>query len=406
MLPIYMTGISHTTAPVPVRERFALTATEKNQLMAAIAADPDFDGCVLISTCNRTELWVSGCKLPEQGLHEVLCRFKGQDADAYAPYFLEKSGEDAVAYLFEMTSGLHSRIIGEDQILTQVKRALDDAREAGCCGSILEVLFRSAVTGAKKVKTELSLSTANASAAEIAIRELTAGGMDFRGRKCLVIGNGEMGKRAATALIGLGAQVTVTIRQYRSGIVEVVPGCQRVNYADRYDCVPGCDILVSATSSPNYTITRSELEKCPLREGLILLDLAVPRDIEPAVAELPGVELMDIDSFSVPRTGELESQLARADELLKEQQQKFLNWLGCRDLLPMLDSIGTDFGCDVLFRMGQTLKALPPEQRDAVQNAVLLATGKVLKKALFAVRDQAGADAFRYCVNAMDSAWK
>ena len=162
----------------------------------------------------------------------------------------------------------------------------------------------------------------------------------------------------------------------------------------------------SATSSPNYTITRAELERCGLREHLVLLDLAVPRDIEPTAAELPGVELLDIDSFTVPRTQELELQLAQADALLKEQQQKFLSWLGCRDLLPVLDSIETDFGSDVLFRMGQTLKALPQEQREAVQNALLQATGKVLKKALFSVRDQAGTDAFRKCVTAMDSAWK
>lgn len=402
---IYMTGIDHSTAPVAVRERFSFTSTEKRELTAALAADPKLDGCILLNTCNRTELWVCAPGILSEPLHHILCRSKGLDPAEYGSCFIEQSGETAVNYLFEVTGGLRSRILGEDQILAQVKKALDDARDAGCCGSVLEVLFRSAVTGAKKVKTQLSLSTANASAVDYAMEHLTRQGMDFHDKKCLVIGNGEMGRRAATALIGLGADVTVTIRQYRSGIVEVVPGCRRINYADRYDHIPACDILVSATSSPNYTITKDDLSRCSLPKGLICIDLAVPRDIQPETAELPGITLLDIDSFSVPRTAELDSQLARAKELLGEQQTKFLNWLGCRDLLPGLDALGEAFAADIRFRMGQTLKALPPEQRKNVEEALTVSADKALKKALFAVRDEAGTDTFRRTVSAIEKAF-
>lgn len=405
MIHIYMTGIDHSTAAVRVRERFSFTTTERQELMAQVAANPSFDGCVLLSTCNRTELWVCCHDTPENPLCGILCGFKGLCPEEYRECFVSRSGEDAVRYLFEMTSGLHSRIIGEDQILAQVKKALDEAREAGCCGSVLEVLFRSAVTGAKRVKTRLSLSTANASAVELAIARLRQEGMVFAGKKCLVIGNGEMGKRAATALIALEADVTVTIRQYRSGIVEVVPGCKRINYGDRYAYLPQCDILVSATSSPNFTITKAELEKCGVGAGKIFLDLAVPRDIEPAAAEIPGVVLMDIDSFAVQKTEELEKQLCQAEELLAEQQRKFANWLECRDLLPGLDTLGDAFSEDLLFRMGQTLKGLPADAREAVGAAVRESAEKSLKKALFAVRDEAGADIFRSCVQAMEKAW-
>ncbi|MDD6678863.1 MAG: glutamyl-tRNA reductase [Firmicutes bacterium] len=402
-MQIFMAGIDHSTASVVVRERFSFTTTERNALMGEMSAHPGFEGCVLLSTCNRTELWISSRENASWDPVEILCRFKGLDADTYRPFFCVREGEDAISYLFEVSSGLKSRIIGEDQILAQVKKALNDAREAGCCGSVLDVLFRSAVTGAKKVKTELSLSTANASAVECAIDYLKEKGMVFAGKKCLVIGNGEMGKRTASALLSLGAQVTVTIRQYRSGIVEVVPGCKRIDYSQRYSLIPQCDMVVSATSSPNTTITYGNLTECGDCRGKIFIDLAVPRDIDPEIGSLEGVELLNIDSFSVPRTEELLKQLAQAEMLLAEQKKKFLNWFECRDMLPEVEQAGDRFAEEVLFRMGGTLKSLklPPEESERLRQAVRDAARKELKKTVFTLRDEAGIDVFRRCLAAV-----
>lgn len=400
-MQILMTGIDHGSASVEVRERFSFTQREKPEVMKAIADLPGYDGCVLLSTCNRTELWVSCAEGMQCDLPALLCSFRQLDAEAYRPYFRSRSGEEAVNYLFEVSSGLQSRIIGEDQILAQVKSARDLAREADACGSVLDVLFRSAVTGAKKVKTELSISTANASAVNYAIAQLTQQGMDFAGKSCLVIGNGEMGKRAASALLALGAKVTVTIRQYRSGIVEVVPGCERINYSERYGLIPDCDMVVSATSSPNMTITASALAEIHVKKNTVFLDLAVPRDIDPAVRDM-GLALLDIDSVSVPRTAELETQLEQAKLLLEEEKTRFRNWFACRDLLPMVEQLGQSFAEEVLFRMGATLKTLAPEQREAVTSAVRDAAAKELKKTLFHIRDDAGMTVFHSSVTAME----
>ena len=164
----------------------------------------------------------------------------------------------------------------------------------------LEVLFRHAVTGAKRVKSQLLLSTANASAAELAMEQMQVQGYAFSGKRCLVIGNGEMGKRAAAALLAAGASVTVTVRQYRSGLVEVLPGCRRIDYGQRYEYLPSCDLVVSATSSPNVTIRAGGAGPVRADHDLLLLDFAVPRDIDPAVAALPHVTLYNIDRFSFP----------------------------------------------------------------------------------------------------------
>lgn len=401
-MQIIMVGTDHGMAPVEIRERFSFTTTEKQAFMESLSSDAKYDGCILLNTCNRMELWVS-CPEDDQGdLLECICRFKGLEPEQFRPYFVSRSGMEAVSYLFEMASGLRSLIVGEDQILAQVKKAAADAREWGYSGSVLDVLFRSAVTGAKKVKTELSISTANASAVDYAMEMLQSGGMDFSGKKCLVIGNGEMGKRTATALLAMGAEVTVTIRQYRSGIVEVVPGCRRINYSERYSLIPECDIVVSATSSPNTTLSRQALADCGLREGIIFIDLAVPRDIDPAVQELPGVTLMDIDSFSVPRTEELRSQLAQAEEMLQEQKTRFINWVECRDLLPKVEEISERFAGEMSLRMTPAMKALPESQREAMTAAAEDAARKEMKKVIFAVRDESGIDAFRQLVSALD----
>lgn len=400
-MKIIMAGIDHSTAAVEVREHFSFTEREKTEFMQSLYSISEVDGCILLCTCNRTELWVSCDDSAFLDLPVLLCEQKSLDAEKYRQFFFVRTAQEAVHYLFELSSGLHSLIVGEDQILAQVKKALNFAREQACCGGTLDVLFRSAITAAKKVKTELSISTANASAVNFAIAHLAKRSLDFSKRKCLVIGNGEMGKRAASALLELGAEVTVTIRQYRSGIVEVIPSCQRIDYAKRYEVIPSCDIIVSATSSPNTTLTAASLLECGIKPGTVFIDLAVPRDIEPEVRQIPGVELWDIDSFSVPKTEELRIQLEQAEQMLAEQEHKFQNWLEGRDLLPQMERIGNVFGEEVLYRMGGALKSIPQADHEMIQEAVQTAAAKEIRKILFHLRDDVGAETFRQCVEAI-----
>lgn len=400
-MKIVMAGIDHSTASIEIRERFAFLEREKTEFMLELHSRSEVDGCILLCTCNRTELWVCCENDIELDLPEEICRYKNANAVFYRPYFCCRKDQEAIHYLFELSSGLRSLIVGEDQILSQVKKALAFAREHACCGGALDVLFRTAVTASKKVKTELSISTANASAVNFAIQKLAADNVDFSQKKCLVIGNGEMGKRAASALLELGADVTVTIRQYRSGIVEVIPGCRRINYAQRYELIPDCDIIVSATSSPNTTLTAASLIECGIKDGTVFIDLAVPRDIDPETRQIPGATLLDIDSFSVPKTEELQLQLEAAERMLAEQERKFVNWLGGRDLLPKMERIGDAFGEEVLFRMGAILKTLPPEEQELTRAAVQSAAAKEIRKVLFHLRDDIGAETFSQCVDAI-----
>lgn len=337
---IAMVGTDHTLAPVAIRELFAFTSTGRAQALERLKQEPGVLGAVLLTTCNRTELWIHRAGDSQIPLSRLLCDLKGVSPEAYEPCLQERQGLPAVEYLFRLAAGLNSRILGEDQILAQVKDALGFAREAGTADPVLSALFRDAVSGAKQVKTQLTLSTARASAAELGVEALARQGRIPPGTRCLVIGNGEMGKRASKALLELGADVTVTIRQYHKGQVDVLPQCRQIPYGRRYELLPRCQVVVSATASPNVTITRSELESLghPGMEQ-VFLDLAVPRDIQPEVRSLPWVSLYNIDDIALGPDPMLERQLQQARQILQEPLDRFLEWYRIRMLLPRVEGL-------------------------------------------------------------------
>ena len=401
---IQMIGIDHTTAAVDVREKFSFTTTVQARIMAETKALPGVLGALLLSTCNRTELWVHCRPGAEPDLIGCLCAAAGADPAAYGGRFRARRGEEAVAYLFHMASGLQSQIFGDDQILTQVKEALDRARAALCTDTVLEVLFRMAITAAKKVKSGMQTSTANAGAVGSCMELLRSEGYDFRGRKCLVIGNGRMGKLAATALREAGADVTVTVRQYRSGVVEIPVGCARIDYGRRLELLPGSDIVLSATTSPNVTLKYDDVCRASWKPGALFIDLAVPRDIDPRVAALPGIRLFDIDSFRPPESADLQALRARAEAVLAGQIQEFLTWYDCRDMIPLTDRLARQFARDSVARVDTALKSLPLDGGDAagLRSQLEDAAQKQFRRLLFAVRDEAGAAAFRQCLGAVE----
>lgn len=404
---LQMAGIDYTTAPVEIREKFALTSRVRAELMQRLTGGPDVLGTVMLSTCNRTEVWAHCPPGAQPDLAAALCEAAGVEKAAYADRFVHREGEDAVRYLFETASGLRSQVFGEDQILTQVKEALEQAREALCTDSVLEVLFRMAVTGGKKAKSGMQMSMANTSAVDCALHMLQRAGA-LSGKKCLVIGNGKMGRLAAEALRGAGADVTVTVRQYRSGVVEIPRGCRRVDYGARMALVPECDVVLSATASPNVTVKYDEVRALPLRTGVVFIDLAVPRDIDPRVGRLPGVQLYDIDSFSAQPPQQLEQARAQAQEVLRAQLAEFCTWYECRDMIPQVNALAQKFGRDTLERAEPAVRSLGlgGESAALLRGQLEDVAAKQFRKLLFAVRDEAGAGAFRECLGAMEKLYE
>lgn len=184
---------------------------------------------------------------------------QGQNIRLTGMYSSPCPAKTPVRHLMEVASGLRSRIWGEDQIISQVKDAIALAREAGCTDGVLETLFRSAISAGKEVKTEVRLTAVPTSAASMAVELLAAKLGDLAGKKALVIGNGEMGRLSASLLQQAGCEVWVTLRTYRHGETIVPPGCGVVPYEERFHHMEGCDFLISATTSPHYTVTAAPI---------------------------------------------------------------------------------------------------------------------------------------------------
>ena len=409
-MSISMIGIDHSKASVDIRAKFSFTKKRAIEAMKKLKEEHGILGCIILSTCNRMEVWVSMQDDEEISLYDFLCKEKEVEKDEYQDYFMKRENEEAVRHLFYLTSGLKSQILAEDQIITQVKDALTLARDAYCTDNVLEVLFRMAVTAAKKVKTEVTFSRANTSVIHQAMERLKNQGFSFEGKTCMVIGNGEMGKVTALALKEAGADVTVTVRQYRSGVVNIPQGCKRINYGDRMELLPDCDLVVSATASPNYTLTKENFEEIKLdAASVVLIDLAVPRDIDPEVGKLQNVSLYDIDSFRIDAASpKLQASMQKAGEILDDQMKEFYDWFNGRDIFPRIEEIKADAVEDLNLRITKILKKTPMEQKDreSLLRAIDTAAGKVVNKMIFGLRDSLEQEVFLDCVEGLEKIYE
>lgn len=404
-MAIQMIGIDHRVAAIDIRTIFSFTKKKTVEALEIIKQKKGICGCVLLSTCNRMELWVSTEDDSKIALYELLCEIRQVHTDAYQKYFTQRKEEEAVQHLFRLACGLESRILGEDQILTQVKEALVTAREHYAADNVLEVLFRMAVTAGKKVRTNVTFSVGNHSVIHQALRTLRQEGLEVKGKKCMVIGNGEMGKLAATVLQQEGADVTVTVRQYRSGVVQIPPGCRRIDYGKRMSLISACDFVVSATASPNYTLTKEGLQLIDLDHELILVDLAVPRDIDPEVQKLRYIRFYDIDYFKVDVLSEkMKAGIKEAESILKEQMEEFDNWYRCIDVIPRIGKIKEEVAADLDLRLHKILHQLPMEtaEKETLEKQIHQATQKVTNKMLFELRGRISDAAFRECIDGLE----
>lgn len=401
---LQMIGIDHSTAQIAVRERFAFTRSAAEQALQTLKHTQGIRGCVLLSTCNRMELYVSLDEETQIDLCDWVCTYRQQPVDPDRAYFCAREGMDAAHHLFELACGLCSQILGEDQILTQVGDAIALAREIYTTDNCLEVLFRQAVTVTKQIKSSITFEKGNRSAASAAIGLLRSQGAEFAGKRALVIGNGMMGRLTAQALMQEQMQVTVTVRQYRSGIVDIPEGAARINYGERYQMLPEADYIFSATASPNLTITPEGLagQEAVLKDK-VFVDLAVPRDIDPAIGDLPGVRLICMDDLHVePLSATQQEQYARAQERLAQACEEFSRFYYNRDLLPRIAGVSATAAEDLWGRMHRDCADLSCEQRENVRAAAVRSGSKVYAHLLYLLRDGLDADTFSRCLELLE----
>lgn len=330
-----MAGIDWENANMDKREAFSFTGSQVEHLCQTIAQSSGAEGCVLLSTCNRTELYLSG----EEDLQPDALLCQAAQAQGAEQLFTVRRGRDAERHLMRVSCGLCSQILGEDQIVSQVKRAYAIAHDAQTTDAALSQLFRLAATAGKKSRTQVRLSAAPLSVAGQAVALIEEKLGSLSGTRALVIGNGEMGRLASSLLAAKGCQVTVTLRSYRHGQTIVPAGCRTIAYDERMSLIPQCDILLSATTSPHYTVARADLEDME-QIPYVVCDLSMPRDIDPAIRHMTGVcTFFDMDSMGGRDAHVSTEDRQQVEDIIEEQMQEFDRWKTYRRALPRMEEL-------------------------------------------------------------------
>jgi glutamyl-tRNA reductase len=343
-------GVSHKTAPVEVRERLALPEPRAATFLRDLRGAADVQEVVSISTCNRTELYLVA-RDPVEAEGRVLSMLSSQAG--IRPTQLTGSiyalrNCDAARHLYRVTAGLDSMIVGETEVQGQVKRAYEAALERDCVGPMTNHLFKAALQAGKRVRSETGISERALSLPAVAValaRELLGPGLE--GRSVVIVGTGETGELTARALTDSGGRPVFVASRRRDRAVSLARryNGRSVSFDELPAALTEADIVVAATASPHLLLEADELgEVMAARAGrpMLLIDLAVPRDIDSACAAIRGVSLYDIDDLEtvIARNRKVRQAEARkAEGIIEEEIQQFAAWLGSLEVVPTISSL-------------------------------------------------------------------
>ncbi len=350
MTELLLLGISHRIAPVALRERVALTERQAARFVTALCIEPAISEAVAISTCNRTELYVVLEDAGAAAERTVLARLAAHaeiavDELAAVTYTLRNC--DAARHLFRVTAGLESMIVGEHEIQGQVKRAHESARETGTTGPLSNRLFSAALQTGRRVRAETAIARSHVSLSSVAVELAERLLGELGGRPVVVIGAGETSELTAQALAARGVATTFIANRHADRARSVAErfGGSVVGLDRLPETLEAADIVLASTSSPHPIVGHEELElvmRARERRPLLLIDIAVPRDIDPLCAELEGVTLRDIDDLQAAVAHNLSSRAAdvpAAEEIIGQEIGRFAEWLGELDVRPTIGAL-------------------------------------------------------------------
>jgi len=342
-------GISHKTAPVALRERLAFSEAEAGEFARQATATAEVHEAVVISTCNRTEVYlvVGDPVRAESEVLGLLARRASIRPTELAEAIYSPRNCDAARQLYRVTAGLDSMIVGEAEIQGQVRRAHESAMRAGCTGALSNRLFAAALTTGKRVRSETAIGSSRVSVPSVAV-DLALSVLDtLENRHVVILGAGETSELTARALADRGAETIFVANRHADRALSLAQrfGGSVVGLDGLPDQLLAADIVLSSTSSPHAIVGAEELELV-MRErdgrALLLIDIAVPRDIDPGCGELEGVSLYDIDDLQAVVESNLNTRAAEAPqalEIIEEEIHRFARWLGQRDTLPTISAL-------------------------------------------------------------------
>lgn len=388
---LLLVGASHRTAPVELRERLDFCSRGLEQAVRALAQRPANREAVIVSTCNRAELYLA-CDDPSAAADDVLrfiAEFHQLPAEQVRPHLYSHVDHAAVRHLFRVSSGLDSMIVGEPQILGQIKEAYGVATAMQTAGPLLNKLFHWAFGVGKRVRSETALAegAVSVSFAAVSLAKKIFG--NLTGRHVLVVGAGEMGKLTAMHLKGQGAApIVITSRTLANAqqLAEEIGGT-----VTAWDAIPQAlleaDIVITSTGAPTAILTKAQVKAAvpaSRTRPLFIIDIAVPRDVDPQAAEIEQVFLYNIDDLQAIVRENLQrrgAEVSLAEQIVDEEAGKFVSWHRSRVAVPTIVALRQRFETirrAELERLDAKLASLPPDARQRVDEITHLIIEKLL----------------------------
>jgi glutamyl-tRNA reductase len=407
---LLVVGVSHHTAPVELLERLSIPTDDTRSVLAALVAQPFVNEAVVLSTCNRVEVYAAVTAF-HGGLAEigaVLADRAGLDVTSLASHMYVHYDDDAARHALRVAAGLDSMVVGEAQILGQLRDAYGHAAEHDAAGRFLHELMQQALRVGKRVHAETGIDHAGQSVVSAAIA-LAPGGV--AGRSALVIGAGSMGGLALATLsrAGVGRLLVTNRGADRAQRLAALHGATAVDYTRLAETLRTVDVVVCATASPEPVLTDALVRAAMVdrsaesmaasagasaRRALVLLDLAVPRDVAPDVAALPGVVLIDLARLAAASLDEPSSaDREAADAIVASEVEAFLSWLRGSDVAPTVAALrarADEVVDSELSRLAQRRPDLTPDQRADVAHAIHRVVQRLLHSPTVRVRQLAG----------------
>ena len=387
-MPVMLLGVNHKTCPVEIREKFHFSEDEEKLLLDTSCNL--VEEIIILSTCNRREIYfVTGKDYKKEKILEYFFKEKIENTEEVLSHLYFMTDGDAVEHLFSVASGIDSMIVGEGQILGQTKEALKKATERETTDTILCQLFRSAILCGKRARTETKIGTGASSVSYAAVEFAKMLYGNLTGRTVMIIGAGKMAHLTGKILNQYGLkQVIVANRNYERAISMAEQFNGEAIHFDRLDeYLIKSDIVISSTSAPHYILHYDNIKKVMyLRKNrpLFLIDIAVPRDIDPLINKLTNVFLYDIDDLKEVVEKNLEErkdEIEKVKKIIYEEKNKFISWYRTREVVPIIKSIKNQAETIRLMEMSKVFKKLGTLTEDEL-NVIDCGTKRIVNKLL------------------------
>ena len=398
-MSVIVIGLNHRTAPLSLLERTAISSSHLPKALHGLSEDENISGAIILSTCHRTEIYASApafhdtSKILKQYLNDLT--FVGESE--LNKHLYSFTDTEVVSHLFCVVSGLDSAVLGEHEIQGQVKRAWEVAVEEKSTDSDLNQLFRHALETGKRIRTDTNILKRNLSISDAAVEMATAKLGTINGLKTVVLGTGEMGERISTLLSkGAVKDIAIASRTYKNAnSLATSHSCRAIHLDEVTKELVEADLFFSSTGATNLLVERDEMEQVMKereQRPLLMIDIAVPRDIDPLSSDLEGLTLNDIDDvrqYVASMQGESEKDMDIAQEILNEEVIRYQGLAQASKMSSFVNEFRRqicEISQDEFERYDSKLKSLEPEEREVVEELVRSIINKVLHNPSVAIQ--------------------